>query len=47
MPTRCSDFLEVVEVGEEGRQLIEDDEASALLRIPEGTTGKLLRTASR
>lgn len=39
---QVSDYLEVVEVGEEGRQMIEDDEASALLLIPEGTTGKLL-----
>jgi len=38
---QVSDFLEVVEVGEEGRRMIADGEASALLSIPEGTTGRL------
>ncbi len=38
---QVSEFLEVVEVGEEGRGLIEDGEASALLIIPEDTTTKL------
>lgn len=35
------DFLEAVEVGEEGLEMIENGEAAALLRIPEGTTAKL------
>ncbi len=38
---QVSGYLEVVEVGEEGRRMIADDEASALLVIPEGTTAKL------
>lgn len=36
------DFLEVVEVGSEGRELIEDDAASALLVVPESMTLDLL-----
>ncbi len=38
---QVSEFLEAVEVGAEGRQMIEDGEASALLVIPEGTTARL------
>ncbi len=39
---QVSDFLEIVEVGEgEGLARLENDEASALLRIPAGTTEKL------
>ncbi len=38
---QVGDYLEVVAVGEGGRQKIEDDEASALLIIPEGTTDDL------
>lgn len=39
---QLKDFLEVVEVGPEGRGLIEDDEASALLVLPESMTLDLL-----
>lgn len=36
-----SDLIEVVKVGEEGRAMIERGEASALLRVPAGTTDRL------
>ena len=39
---QLSEFLEIVEVGDEGVQMMEDGEASALLTIPEGTTEALL-----
>ncbi len=38
---QVSEFLETVKVGAEGRQMIEDGEASALLVIPAGTTAAL------
>jgi len=39
---QIAEFIELVEVGEEGRQMLEDDEASALLRVPEDATSRLL-----
>lgn len=36
------DYVEVVQVGEEGRQMMDDGEASALLIVPEGMTEALL-----
>lgn len=38
---QLSEYIELVEVGEEGVQMMEDGEASALLTIPEGTTEAL------
>ncbi len=38
---QVSEFLETALVGAEGRQMIEDDQASALLVIPVGTTAAL------
>lgn len=38
---QVAEFIEMVEVGEEGRQMLENDEASALLVIPQDATTRL------
>lgn len=40
---QLADFIDVVAVGEEGAQMMEDGDASALLRIPPQTTEKILQ----
>ena len=40
---QLDDYLDVLSVGEEGWQMMEDGEASALLHIPTGTTERLFK----